>query len=269
MRKAFTLLELMVVVAIMAALATLSINGYRALTKGMQDRSALVAVQTLVDAARQRAEIDRKPALVFFYDELLTKADESKGTDLVGRGIAIAVRPIGRISAVDGNYFCDEFGDLDQIYAAENQLDGDSSESASGGTAMRLYRMADGSSVDVSPTVARRLVSATYILTGESSDDVADGSSDSGGKQIVCCAFKKVGGGSFAVGDVYGGEFASVTLPDGYYFGSSAPKSEGRFFVHKFDIDSAGNGARAVDVYAMKAGQTALDKIGSTVGGSD
>ena len=265
MRRAFTLLELMVVVAIMAALATLSVNGYRALTKGMKDRSALVAVQTLVDAARQRAEIDRKPMFVFFYDELLTKENESKGTDLVGHGVAIAVRPISRITAVDGNeYFCDEFGDLDQVYASTEQLDSDISVGAKDGSAMRLYKMDDGTSVDVSPTVARRMLSATYIITGDASTDGEEGE-----RQIVSCAFRRISGGTFRVGDMYGGEFASVVLPDGYYFGTSAPRSETRTRVGRLDIDATGKGARNVSVYAMRASTTALDKVGDTVGGGD
>lgn len=264
MRRAFTLFELMIVIAIMAALATLSVNGYRALTKGMKDRSSLVAVQTLIDAARQRAEIDRKPMLVFFYDELLTKENESKGTDLVGHGVAVAVRPIGRITAVDGSeFFCDEFGDLDQIYTSADLSDSDISAGARDGSAMRLYKMDDGRYVDVSPTVARRKFSAAYIMTDDDSDAGGEGE-----KQIVSCAFRRIGGGSFRVGDAYGGEFAAVVLPDGYYFGSSAPKTETRNRVGEpLRIDASGNGARDISIYAMKAGSTSLEKVGDAIGG--
>ena len=258
-RKAFTLLELMVVVAIMAALATLSVNGYRALTKGMRDRSAIVAVQSLVDAARQRAEIDRKPVFVFLYDELLQEANESYGADLVGRGVAIAVRPIGRITAVDGNFLCDEFGDLDQIYAEENQQASDAAVANQDKSAMRFYRLADGAYVDVKPSVVSRPLSASYLMTGET--------------LIRCFAFEKTGGASFSVGDVYGGEFASVVLPPGYYFGSSAPSSVGRVKIGSpMEIrptTGAASGAQGVTVYSMKPGSKKLDPVGTTKTGGN
>ena len=271
-RKAFTLLELMVVVAIMAAMATLAVSGYRALTKGMQDRSALVAVQTLVDAARQRAEIDREPMLVYFYDELLQTADETKGTDLIGHGVAVAVRPIGRISAIDGNYLCDEFGDLDQIYAQENQQSSDEGVNRKNKTAMRFYRLADGNYADVKPSVVSKLTAASYLLTGESAGD--DGGDSGDGKMIRCFAFEKVGGNAeFRVGDVYGGEFASVTLPNGYYFGSSAPSSvERRKVSEPMEIKptaAKASGAEAVTVYSMKVGSNRLDPVGTTKTGGD
>jgi prepilin-type N-terminal cleavage/methylation domain-containing protein len=274
-RKAFTLLELMVVVAIMAAMATLSVNGYRALTKGMQDRSAIVAVQTLVDAARQRAEIDRKPMLVYFYDELLQEADETKGADLIGHGVAVAIRPIGRISAIDGNFLCDEFGDLDQIYAEENQQSSDDGVNQQNRTAMRFYRLADGNYADVKPSVVNKLIAASYLLTGESIDDVGVDDGDSGdGKMIRCFAFEKVGGNAgFHVGDVYGGEFASVTLPNGYYFGQSAPSAvERRKVGEPMEIKptaAGSSGAKAVTVYSMKAGSNTLDPVGTTKTGGN
>ena len=268
-RRAFTLIELMVVVAIMAAMATLSINAYRAVVKGMRDRAALVAVQTLVDAARQRAEIDRKQVNVYFYDECQRTANASTGAELSGHGIAIAVRPTGRVSRMDGNFICDEFGDLNQMFAEENQLDSDLSANSGNTGAMLLYRLADGSFAEVKPTVVDRSSSASYILSGNSSTGE---SSDDGEKMILCYAFEKTGGdASFAPGDVYGSEFATVVLPDGYYFGSSAPTSVGRKRigpVMEIKPSSSGgtkaDGDSSVTVYAMRAGSTGLDSIGST-----
>ena len=271
-RKAFTLLELMIVVAIMAALSTLSISGYRALTKGMRDRSAIVAVQTLVDAARQRAEIDRKPMIVYFYDDLLQEANESAGADLVGHGVAIAVRPMGRFSAIDGNYLCDEFGDLDIIYSAENP-DSEGSGQQNNRTAMRLYRLADGNYADVKPSVVSKPISASFLLTGETAGDTGVTTGEGGGEKLIRnFAFEKVGGAGFNVGDAYGGEFASVTLPKGYYFGSSAPSSVGRVPIRQMEIrPSSGqaSGASSVTVYSMRVGSTQLDPVGTTTTGGD
>lgn len=271
-RRAFTLIELMVVVAIMAAMATLSINAYRAVVKGMRDRAALVAVQTLVDAARQRAEIDRKQVNVYFYDECQRTADASTGAELSGHGIAIAVRPTGRVSRIDGNFICDEFGDLDQMFAEENQLDSDLSANGGNSGAMLIYRLADGSFAEVRPTVVDRSSSASYILSGNSSTGQ---SSDDGEKMILCYAFEKTGGGaSFAPGDAYGSEFATVVLPDGYYFGSSAPTTVGRRQIGKIMEIKPAQGAKAsgdddVKIYAVRAGSAGLDEIGSTKTGGN
>lgn len=257
-RRAFTLIELMIVIGIMGAMAVMSVGGYRALVKGMRDRASLTAVQTLFDAARQRAEIDRRKVLVFLYDDLL-----KSGEDPVGHGTAIAVRPVGRLSAVDGNYLCDEFGDLDQVYASENALDSDVAANRSNSARMRLYVMkenGDGSYVDVKTTVAKRPVDASYIISGET----PPGGGESGEKQIPCCAFEKSGGGgSFGVGDAYGAEFASVELPDGYYFGGSAPRTVGRTTVRVVTISADGTVSGGdVAVSAMKASSTSLEEVG-------
>ncbi len=256
-RRAFTLIELMIVVAIMGAMAVMSVGGYRALVKGMKNRAALTAVQTLFDAARQRAEIDRRKVMVYLYDDLL-----KSGEDPAGHGTAIAVRPVGRISAVDGNYLCDEFGDLDQVYASENSLAGDVSANRSDGSRMRIYVMKEngnGSYVDVRTSIVRHPISASYIISGDSSP----GGGDDGGKLISCCAFEKIGEGSFDVGDAYGTEFASLELPDGYYFGASAPRSVGRTSVRVVTISADGSVSGGdVPVNAMKVSSTSLEEVG-------
>ena len=254
-RRAFTLIELLVVIAIMGSMALMSLGGYRALTKGMKDRAALTAVQTLLDAARQRAEIDRKAVLVFFYDDMLKTGDDPSG-----HGFAVAVRPVGRISAVDGSYLCDEFGDLDQIYAAENRLAGDEGANRSDTTKMRLYRMEDGQAAEVRTVVVAHPFSASYILTGQT----PPGGGQSGEKSIPCFAFEKTGGADFGAGDAYGAEFTSVELPDGYYFGSSAPGSVGRKEVRVLKISADGSvDGGDVTVSAMKPSSTQLDKVGT------
>ena len=215
------------------------------------------------------------PVFIYLYDELLQEANESAGADLVGRGVAIAVRPIGRITAVDRDYLCDEFGDLDQIYAEENQQTSDAGAANQDKTSMRLYRLADGDYVDVKPSVASRPLAASYLITGETDDDSGSAqNADAGGKLIRCFAFEKTGGGAgFYVGDVYGGEFASVVLPPGYYFGSSAPSSVGRVRVKSpmkiLPTASAASGADSVTVYSMKPGSRKLEPVGTTKTGGN
>jgi hypothetical protein len=140
---------------------------------------------------------------------------------------------------------------------------------------MRFYRLADGNYVDVKPSVASKFISVSYLLTGESVDDAGVADGDSGdGKMIRCFAFEKVGGNAgFHVGDVYGGEFASVTLPNGYYFGQSAPSAVERRKVREpMEIRPTAAGSSGVEpvmVYSIKVGSNTLDPVGTTKTGGN
>ena len=60
MKKAFSLLELLVVIGIMGMMATLAISSYTSLTRGMNDRAALDLGKSVAEAALQRATRDRQ-----------------------------------------------------------------------------------------------------------------------------------------------------------------------------------------------------------------
>ena len=64
MKKAFTLVELLVVVGIMGLLGTVSVGGYRAMQRGMADKGVMENVNSFVRAAYQRAQIDRQPTAI-------------------------------------------------------------------------------------------------------------------------------------------------------------------------------------------------------------
>ena len=74
-KRAFTLVELLVVVGIMAAMATMSIGSYFAVVRGMADRGALAAATSVISLAQERARIDLAPTVVYFYNELVQNKD--------------------------------------------------------------------------------------------------------------------------------------------------------------------------------------------------
>ena len=80
MKKAFTLLELLVVMGIMGLMGTLSIGGYRAMQRGMEERGVMQSVNTMIREAYQRAQIDRQPVAIYFWSEKLgVEAPDSWG----------------------------------------------------------------------------------------------------------------------------------------------------------------------------------------------
>ena len=68
MKRGFTLIELLVVIGIMGMLATVSIGGYSAVTRGMAERGALDAATGIAEAALQRAQIDRSRTYLFIFN---------------------------------------------------------------------------------------------------------------------------------------------------------------------------------------------------------
>ena len=266
MRKAFTLLELLVVMGIMGALAAMSVSSYRALTRGMEDRSAVVAAQSFLDLAVQRAEIDHTPVVIYLYDELLQKESSDGTSEQAGRGIAYAIRPSGRVtglSTADGDdLILDEFSDLDQIYVSEESMEDDSKAQSSNSVRSKFYLLkGDGDYFEAAPMVVTRNLSETYIVTGQDSSE----SSSGGSKTIRVPAFRKLGGKTPNVGDVYGSEFAVRTLPNGYFFGQSPPTSVGRTQnpVATIRISASGEGASPITVYRYKSGSSTTESVGT------
>lgn len=227
MKKGFTLLELLIVVGIMAMLGTISVNGYRAVVRGMEERSAVSGASAFLRAARQRAQIDNKPICIFWWNELLRAETEDEPAVVVGK--AIAVQQTGRFSAVTrGGLLIDEFGDLNLGY--ESVSEGEDPEER---VTMRIYNL---SSTSCDYAVVSTQVVEDFCETAESSFikstkeerrlNGKDNNSGSTERGIRVFGFKKVdGSASFDAGDAYGFEFANITLPKGYLFGSNVPTS--------------------------------------------
>lgn len=226
MKKGFTLLELLIVVGIMSMLGTISVNGYRSLVRGMEERSAISSASAFLRAARQRAQIDNKPICIFWWNEMLKAETDDEPAIVVGK--AIAVQQVGRISGTDGELLIDEFSDLNAGY--EVAPDGTNPDTRMN---IRLYNI---SSTECDYALVSTQVAEIFYEDDRSSylksdtldrkldgDDSSSGSSEEG---IRAFAFKKLGGSAnFDAGDAYGMEFANITLPRGYIFGSQVPTS--------------------------------------------
>ena len=247
MKKAFTLVELLVVIALMGLLGSISIGGYAAITRGMEIRAAIDSARSLVQAAQQRAQIDRARTYVFLFNEVL-KADSDMSPG-VAAGMMIAVRPTGRVSAVstDG-YICDEFNDLNQTY---NAMDGGSSaemsqadlEKAAG--KLRLYDMQNGTFATV----------VDGIFESQIDDmDLEDDKS----RTFTFHGFKKIEGeASFKPGQAYGQEFAVTRLPPGYVFSQNVKLSSatdlGLHSVKVIPLSPTDEELPSITVYARRA----------------
>jgi len=226
-RRAFTLIELLVVIAIMGMMGTISVGGYRAMRRGMEERSVMQNVNQFIRAAYQRAQIDRLPVAVYFWNETLRDAKNADEVPVVV-GRAVAVRRSGRLTHITGDNLCDEFGDLssNRLILDEDDdfegicLEGDDVE----GEGVFMYRM----NGDEGSQVKRSVVAAT--TTRQSFNEPLLMSSSEGGMgRIVSYAFvvSDKGGVDWKIGDAYGFEFSELTLPHGYIFGSTYSRSVG------------------------------------------
>ena len=227
MRRAFTLIELLVVMGLMGFLGTAAVGSYRAMQRGMEERGVLQSVNTLLRAAYQRAQIDRQPTVVYFWNETLKSETDDENVVVVGR--AVAVRRHGRFSAVAGNVLVDEFGDLDRIYPVMGSSSGGSEGGSGSGNGDKLfvYPMENVSSLaggqlkrsSVLGAVVSRPESVLF-LSGPKSDETSSEQIPAYGFQVT-----DAGGVSWKPGMAYGFEFITLTLPHGYIFGSNYQKT--------------------------------------------
>lgn len=253
-RRAFTLIELLMVVLIMGVLGTVTVGGYRAMQRGMEERGVMENVNHFIRSAFRRAQIDRQPVAVFYWNELLRAETDTESLIVVGK--AVAVRRAGRVTSTDGG-LCDEFADLDKerLVVDEDDLDDDNTDSGSTTEKdnwMAIYKMnSDGD-------CARQLVSQTTKPV--SVPDVLP----STGKQVDIQSYAYVpvgGGGNWKIGDAYGFEFAEIQLPHGYTFGSEKPTQAGGVPNVKhlwFEVSpNSGSGANqgssaSIEVYCLR-----------------
>ena len=259
MRRAFTLMELMVVVGIMAFLGIAATNGYNALQRGVAERSAVDAASALLKAAKERAMVDRVPTAVFCYNRMLRKSTEDENAVIVGE--AVAIRRSGRITCVQGKYLYDEFGDLDRSYDRTTQV-----SELGERKGMRLWRFDDTQMNRMMYSVVAdgvfdddQMPGLSFAPWGDRLSDTGGGGTQSSNVNIRVCAFYDLGTSghpppSWQVGNGYGFEFQTLRLPDGFVFGSTVPSDVGRveeagaftFNPQNFSVNEQ------IDIYACR-----------------
>ena len=238
MKRAFTLVELMVVVGIMAFLGVAATGGYSALQRGMAERSAVDVAVTILQAAKERALVDRAPTALFCYNRLLREATEDENAVVVGE--AVAIRRAGRITGVSGQYLIDEFLDAVGSYDVEER------NKIANRKGMKLWRFDDKKMSQMQySNVADAVVPCAVRYT--SFRGWSDGSgNDVSNYQHVVYSFYKLGGSAhepsgWVVGNGYGFEFAHVQLPNNFIFESAVPSQVGQIEQVKamyFDPDN-------------------------------
>lgn len=272
MKRAFTLLELLVVIAIMAILGGITVSGYRQMKRGMEERGAIQNANQFIRSAYQRAQIDRQPVAIYFWNETLRGRTSEEFEVVVGK--AVAVRRAGRLTRVTGNYLCDEFGDLkyNTKILDEDEEGLDNTASSADGGGINFYRL----NGDEGNNPAKSVV---YEITRR--DDTQEPLLSGGNKKFECFAYelKDRGGVTWTVGDAYGFEFAELTLPHGYIFGSSysrdvrnpiAGNSVMRFSVSANSGDgglSGTDGASTIIISSLRpdnSGALSAQKVGTT-----
>ncbi len=276
-RRAFTLLELLLVIGIMGLMGTAAIGSYRQMRVGMEERSVMQNVNQFIRAAYQRAQIDRQPVTVYFWNETLREETSSEPPVVVGK--AVAIRREGRVTYAQGQYLGDEFGDLRYnrlVLDAEDESESSSSSASSGsgqGSGVYLYRI----NGDEGAQKKRSMVSATTVRLSPENEPLLLG----GIASVEQYAYEVInaGGVTWKIGDAYGFEFADIQLPHNYMFGSNWSRSRTspvsgettmRFRVSANSGSGANtgtDGASTIDVCALRpggSGTAEAKKIGVT-----
>ncbi len=272
-RAAFTLVELLVVIGLMAVLATISVAGYSAATRGMADRGTIQTTVSILRVAQQTCQIDRVPTKVMFFNQRLFD-DNDPDTPPLFQGTAIAIKQAGRISLpVMNKLLIDEFADWNQSYPK--------SGSASSPD-MRIFQMKSGGGgggINDCSTLVRPYVSSYelhddfMIQAGVTFEQwcVAHGHTDN---DKVWGFLMKGGKQEWDVGDAYGVEIARIDLPKGYIFGTSAPSGNGLKDASDAEVHFEASGASAAGgvsvsvsgVRPAKNGKYRVDLVGKVTG---
>lgn len=263
MRRGFTLLELLTAVGIMAMLGVAASNGYRSLSKGMRERSAVAAASAALRAARERALVDRVRTVVFCYNRLIRKANPSADENAVAVGVITAIRSAGRITGLSGDLMYDEFADLDRTYEGLNE-----EAECKTHKGLRLFYM---------PRVSTGQMQYSVVSDAVYRDDTMKAYLPSEGVEpaepnLTVAAFvnlhRSKNEPSWRVGDEYALEFLDIELPQGFLFGSGQIPTElgvpKLVDVFTFDPDDAPN--RNVEIYFAVPGSSGNLEIKNKVG---
>lgn len=259
-RKAFTLLELLLVMAIMGFMGTVAVGGYRAMRRGMEERSVMQNVNQFIRSAYQRAQIDRQPVAVYFWNETLREETGDEPIQVVGK--AVAVRRSGRLTQVDTEWLYDEFGDLVPVRDTDGKVVTSSAKDSAG---IYLYKL---NGDEQSGRMERSTVAEQPHSISLPSEPLVLSGMEMARRRGWAWTYKPGGQNSvnWKVGTAYGFEFANLQLPANYLFGSSYSKSvrqpvEGESDLHFSVSANSGSGATqgiagksTIDVYSLRPG---------------
>jgi len=216
-RRGFTLLELLVVMAIMGMMATASVASYRVMRQGMEESAVVRNSSQFIRLAYQRSQIDQVPVDIYFWNE--TTKEESDTTQLAVCGRAVAVRKMGRVTAKSGQLLLDEFGDLDVFGCRDDEGALDPSSSAyQNDSGTWLYRV-NGDETSFERTLVSRFTVPKEVQMSMISYP------DTSVKTITPYGYYILpgdgGGVDWKKGDAYGVEFGDFSLPNRYIFGNT------------------------------------------------
>lgn len=259
MKKGFTLLELLTVVAIMALLGTASVGGYAAMQRGIRERGAVATASALLRAAKERAAIDRVPTAVICYNKMINEGNAEEDEAAVVVGVMTAIRRSGRITKAAGKLLYDEFGDLDRTYTVwsdDGELSSDkeshSLDDLELGPGMRLYKFPTGNNMEYS------LISSRVWCTEQNKVYLF---SDGQYTNCLMSAFYDKQSSSYQpkwqFGDAYAFEFGEVQLPHGMTIGQQVPTKMSDVAsptIIVFDPDSDAD--KKVEIYSVRMSPT-------------
>ena len=267
MKKAFTLLELLVVMGIVGLLGTVSVGGYHAMQRGMEERGVMQNVNAFVRAAYHRAQIDRQPTAVYFWNETVRSRTMDEHEIVVGK--AVAVRRFGRFSRVSGSVLIDEFADLDLTYETDKESTGGQSKQSN---VIYLYPMEKLSDIASGTQLRRSMVSARVsdesdtVVFANGNPPTAEGNDSENTVPAWGFEIRDEGGVQWKAGMAYGLEFMQIELPRNYVFGSDYSNSADNpvrtagtlvFDVGRNDGSGTASGAiegrNSVTVYSLRA----------------
>lgn len=240
MRRAFTMIELLTVMAIMAMLGVAATGGYAALQRGMRERAAVAAASALLRSAKERAAVDRVPTAVFCYNKLLREANATSDEGAVVVGVMTAIRRAGRLSFVGGNFLYDEFGDLEhgesfEVLSDKKELSTDGMQHTTADlekrAGIRLWRFPTSASMEYS-------IVADAVWLDDSRSEVLFSGANGGSTNCLMGAYynlkKSRHEPSWKVGTPYAFEIGELQLPHGFIFGESGiPSTVGGIEVVK------------------------------------
>jgi hypothetical protein len=191
------------------------------------------------------------PTVVYCYNVCIKEPTSDDDSGVVV-GVMTAIRRVGRISYVRGNFLYDEFADLEQSYEATGE-EADFNKMRG----HRLFKYNEESSVGKRMEYS---IVADAVFTNKNAMVTIFSGGINNQTNMLMSAFYDLGtsdrkpSGGWSAGDGYAASFAELQLPEGYIFGSSAiPRGAGQISeveAIRFDPDQDSNDS--IEIYVTR-----------------